>query len=160
MYKNRCISVPSVSEKDKHLILIINIIVSITIIVYHIIVFYDQTISLIFLWKMGPKCHPYFVYITAQRQYTAVQKIIILCPVLCFKVYYATFALGRIVNSDLLKKPIKLLIKWLVRLQFDAIILHIMHNASLHVKCWYCAKQIRICTFIRVPPFIYIWCLV
>ena len=61
--KNKCISVPLVYEKDKHLILIINI-----------IVFFHQNISLIFLWKMGPKCHSYFVYFTAQRQYTAVQK--------------------------------------------------------------------------------------
>ena len=68
--KNRCISVRLVSVEDKkHLIWIIWII--------HIIVSNDQNISLIFMLDGShvrlryPSC----VYITAQRQYTAVQKM-------------------------------------------------------------------------------------
>ena len=44
----------------------------------HIIVIYDQNISLIFYVKDGSHAtlwHPSCVYITAQRQYTAVQKM-------------------------------------------------------------------------------------
>ena len=58
--RKRCISVGIVSE-EKHNILIIYIIVS-----------YDQNISLIFYVRLR---HPSCVYITAQRQYTAVQKM-------------------------------------------------------------------------------------
>ena len=46
VYKNRCISVCLVSEEDKSNFLIILII--------HIIVSFDQDISLIFMWKMDP----------------------------------------------------------------------------------------------------------
>ena len=68
--KNRCIIVPLVSEMG-HLILIILII--------NIKVSYDQNISLIFYVKDESHVrllHPSCVYITAQRQYTAVQKIV------------------------------------------------------------------------------------
>ena len=68
--KNRCISVrliTSIPGGTKHLILII-----------HIIVSYDQNISKIIFVKMDPMSgckHPSCVYFSAQRQYTAVQKI-------------------------------------------------------------------------------------
>ena len=48
------------------------------ILIIHIIVSFDQNISLIyFMWKMDPMSGFYIrrVYITAQRQYTAVQKM-------------------------------------------------------------------------------------
>ena len=49
------------------------------ILIIHIVVSYDQNISLIFYVKDGSHVrlwHPSCVYITAQRQYTAVQKIV------------------------------------------------------------------------------------
>ena len=48
------------------------------ILIIHIIVSYDQNISLIFYVKDRSHVsllHPSYVYITAQRQYTAVQKM-------------------------------------------------------------------------------------
>ena len=62
VYKNRCISVCLVSEKDKSNFLIILII--------HIIVSFDQNISFIFYVNDGSHVrlrHPSCVYITAQR---------------------------------------------------------------------------------------------
>ena len=60
----------SIRDGLEHLILMILII--------NIIVAYDQYISLIFYVKDGSHVrlgHPSCVYITAQRQYTAVQKM-------------------------------------------------------------------------------------
>ena len=65
---DQCLS--SIREEQNHLILIILII--------HILIFYDQNISLIFLSEDGSHVklwHPSFVYFIAQRQYTAVQKM-------------------------------------------------------------------------------------
>ena len=69
--KNRRISVCLVSEEDKKAFNFDNLII-------HIIVSYDQNISLIFYVKDGSHFrlwHPSCVYITTQRQYTAVQKM-------------------------------------------------------------------------------------
>ena len=68
--KNRCISVRFVSEEDKSIILIILII--------HIVVCYDQNMSLHFYvkaWSHVRLRHPSCVYITTHRQYIAIQKM-------------------------------------------------------------------------------------
>ena len=67
---SRCISVHLVSEEVKSIKLII--------LINHIIISYDQNNSLIFYVKDGSHVrprHPSCVYISAQRQYTAVQKM-------------------------------------------------------------------------------------
>ena len=66
--KNRCISVRLLFEEDILIILII-----------HIIVFYDQNISMIFYVKDGSHVrlwHPSCVYITAQRQYLQYKRCV------------------------------------------------------------------------------------